>query len=462
MIKNTELRGDVMSSNKKAKYCILIFFVILFFGMLAPVSDNEDSTTREMTTSESSVDEVIADNQDNNQNSNISEDSTDEKNTESVSENTFGTDYELTTEDEYGVTTEDNTQDVNIENSAYVLSAEKEKKLDNIINDMTIEEKVGQLFFIKNDGRFNYSILDTYPVGGIILFSGDFVGETSESVKEQLADFQNNSDIPLLIGVDEEGGSVIRLSKYSNLVSTPYQSPKSLYAQGGYELIEMDTINKSQVLLSYGINVNFAPVCDLSFNSSDFMYNRAFGGSVDDTCAYVDLVVRTMRDNNLGAVLKHFPGYGSNGDTHQTIIRDSRSYTRFENNDFLPFKAGIDAGGQCVLVSHNIVECMDKNWPASLSPKVNEILREDFNFDGVVITDDLMMKGVSEYVSLEEAAVQAVVAGNDMILSTDYSVQYNAVVNAVRDGTISEDRIDTSVKRILRWKYSLGLLDDVL
>lgn len=338
------------------------------------------------------------------------------------------------------------------------LDEKTESEIDDIIAGMTVEEKVGQIFFIKNDGRFDESVLDAYPVGGIILFAGDFKLKSPESIKAEIAAFQDKSKCPLLIGTDEEGGSVIRISRYSTLVDKPFASPRSLYELGGYDAIEEDTRYKSQLLLSYGINVNFAPVCDVSLNPDDFMYSRSFGSSASETSEYVKLVVNVMNEENIGSVLKHFPGYGNNGDTHKNIIRDERSYEQFETVDFLPFSEGIKAGAECILVSHNIVECMDAEWPASLSYNVHDILRNELGFDGVIITDDLMMNGVSTYVSNEESVVRAVLAGNDMILSTDYQIQYNAVLDAVNSGIITEERLNQSIRRILRWKYSLGII----
>lgn len=339
------------------------------------------------------------------------------------------------------------------------LDENTEREIDGIIAQMTIEEKVGQLFFIKDDGRFRSDILAQYPVGGIILFDGDFKGKSSQNLKDYISAFQDNSSCPLLIGADEEGGTVIRLSKYSTYADAPFQSPRNLYSSGGFEAIREDTVLKSELLLSYGINVNFAPVCDISGNSDDFMYSRSVSGDVDVVSEFAALTVSVMRDEGIGCVLKHFPGYGSNGDTHTDVIRDSRSYNTFVEEDFKPFQAGIDAGADCVLVNHNIVECMDSDMPASLSYEVHRILRSELGFNGVIITDDLMMRGVSAYADEKESAVQAILAGNDMILSTSYDVQYQAVLDAVYDGLITEERLDASVRRILGWKYSLGIME---
>lgn len=370
---------------------------------------------------------------------------------------------ESTTQDEDAATTEEIVTDESGDGAfalcGQLLDEDTEREIDGILTQMTVEEKVGQLFFIKDDGRFRSDILAQYPVGGIILFDGDFKGKSAQNLRDYISAFQENSSYPLLIGVDEEGGTVIRLSKYSTYASAPFRSPRELYAAGGFEVIRDDTVLKSELLLSYGINVNFAPVCDVSGNPDDFMYSRSVSGDVDVVSEFAALSVSVMHDERIGSVLKHFPGYGGNGDTHTDVIRDSRAYETFTEEDFKPFQAGIEAGADCVLVSHNIVECMDSDMPASLSYEVHRVLRNELGFNGVIITDDLMMRGVSAYVDENESAVQAILAGNDMILSTYYDVQYQAVLDAVNEGVITEARLDASVRRILRWKYSLGIMD---
>lgn len=330
-------------------------------------------------------------------------------------------------------------------------------RLEEKVAQMTLEEKVAQMFFVKNDGRFGPDELSQYPVGGIILFAGDFAGETAASLTTKLSDFQEASEIPLLIGTDEEGGSVVRVSRYPALADHTFLSSRQLYKNGGMDAIREDTKEKSELLLSYGINVNFAPVCDLSGNPNDFMYARSFGEDAEATAEYVEVVVTQMRKSNIGTVLKHFPGYGSNGDTHVNQVEDTRTYEQFLTEDYVPFEAGVSADADCILVSHNIVSAIDDEYPASLSPKVHAEIREVLQFDGVVITDDLMMDGVSAGYDLEEAAIQAVKAGNDMLLSTNYQVQIAAVIQAVKDGEIEEAQIDAAVIRVLKWKNKLGL-----
>ena len=145
----------------------------------------------------------------------------------------------------------------------------------------------------------------------------------------------------------------------------PFWSPQELYAEGGFDLIQSDTQEKCELLNSLGINLNFAPICDVSQNPEDFIYDRSFGQNAEQTAAYVHLVVQTMFQEGMGSVLKHFPGYGNNVDTHTGIAYDNRTCETFLNSDFLPFQAGIDSGANMVLVSHNVVSCMDSQTPAS-------------------------------------------------------------------------------------------------
>ena len=333
-----------------------------------------------------------------------------------------------------------------------------EDQAQEILDGMTLEEKVGQMFLVRCPDSNAVAKVSQYHLGGYILFGRDFESSTPEQITQTIASYQANAQIPLFIGVDEEGGTVNRVSRYSQYRSQPFASPQQLFAQGGLSAIQQDTVEKCQFLSQYGINMNFAPVCDVTTNSNAFMYPRAFGQDGEHTAAYVSTVVRAMEEQGMCSVLKHFPGYGSNGDTHTSMITDNRSLESFEQSDFLPFRSGIQAGGNVVLVSHNIVTAMDPNRPASLSPEVHRILREELGFDGVVITDDLYMEGVRQYAADDQVAVQAVLAGNDLLCCTDFEAQYPAVLEAAQSGAISQEQIDQSVLRILLLKLEKGIL----
>lgn len=354
----------------------------------------------------------------------------------------------------------------------------RQEAVDTILSSMTLEEKVGQMFFVRCPEFDAVADISAYHLGGYLLFGRDFQDRTPSDVKDLTGTFQAMAEIPLLIGTDEEGGTVDRLRSMSSQTPIKYPSPQALYAQGGLEAVRDDAINKSGVLLQLGINVNFAPVADVSTDPNDFMYDRAFGQDAQATAEYVETVVSVMdttkiravdsldtsafeeggTPRGIGSVLKHFPGYGNNVDTHTGIAVDQRPYETFVESDFLPFQAGIAAGADSVLVSHNIVTCMDGGLPASLSPEVHRVLREELGFTGVVLTDDLAMDAVEAYAEDGSVAVLAVLAGNDMVVTTDYRTQIPLVIAAVEDGTIPERTIDQAVSRVLGWKYDLGLL----
>ena len=327
-----------------------------------------------------------------------------------------------------------------------------------ILGGMTIDEKVGQMFIVRIPDNNTTQDVSTYHIGGYIMFGRDFAGKTKDQVIQTINTWQANAEIPLFIGVDEEGGIVNRISTNPDLRAAPFWSPQDLYAEGGLDLIRSDTQEKAELLHSLGINLNFAPVSDVSQNPNDFIYSRSFGQDGTATAEYVRNVVEVMQEQKMGSVLKHFPGYGNNTDTHTGVAYDNRPYETFTSSDFLPFQAGINAGASMVLVSHNVVSAIDNQSPASLSPRAHEILRNDLGFDGVIITDDLVMDGVRSFAGDAEVAVKAVQAGNDMLCCTNFWEQIPAAINAVNSGQISEERINESVLRILRLKISLGII----
>ena len=332
----------------------------------------------------------------------------------------------------------------------------REKRLQTLLDSMTLEEKVGQLFFVRCPMENAVEDISTYHLGGYLLFSRDFKDGDSWLTKEQFLEkiqsYQDAAEIPLFIGSDEEGGTVTRASRNPNLFSETFKSPQAIYSAGGMEALAQDALDKSQALLDLGINVNFAPVCDVSTNPGDFIYDRTLGQDAETTADYITRTVLTMGDAGEMAVLKHFPGYGNNADTHTGIAVDDRPMETFENSDLLPFKAGIEADAPFVLVSHNIVNCMDPDLPASLSPAVHKVLREECGFEGIAITDDLAMDAVQAYAKDGAVAVMALQAGNDMVITTDYRTQIPAVIEAVKNGTLEESVIDIACLRVLKCK----------
>ncbi len=329
---------------------------------------------------------------------------------------------------------------------------------NTLLSSMTLEQKVGQMFLARCPETDAAGQASTYYLGGYLLFGRDFENKTSDQVIADIQSYQDASATPMFIAVDEEGGTVNRVSTNPQLRPYPFWSPQELYAEGGLDLVRSDAEDKSILLRNLGINLNLAPVCDVSTDPESFIYQRSFGQPAAETAEYVSTVVSAMNRQQMGSVLKHFPGYGNNGDTHEGTIHDARSYESFAESDFLPFQSGIEAGATAILVSHTIVDSMDLERPASLSTAVHDILRNDLGFNGLIMTDDLSMGAITNYTDAQDAAVQAVLAGNDLLCSTDFTTQIPAVIEAVNNGTISQERIDQSVLRILATKIQLGII----
>lgn len=325
----------------------------------------------------------------------------------------------------------------------------------NKLKILSLDEKIGQLLLVRYPESNQVEDLKKYKFAGYVFFERDFRDKTKSSVLNMIDNVQNVSNIPLLTAVDEEGGNVVRVSSNPNLASYSFKSSKELYASGGMNAISEDTKEKSRLLKSLGLNLNLAPVVDVSTNPSDYMYNRTIGENTVITSEYAKTVIEASKGTGVSYTLKHFPGYSNNVDTHTGSSTDTRSLSDIRTNDLPPFEAGINADAEAVLVSHNIVTSIDSSNPASLSSGVHDLLRNDLNFTGVIITDDLSMGATS---SITDAAVKAVKAGNDLIITTDYEESFNSIKSSVSSGTLSENDIDRHVFRILAWKYYKGLM----
>ena len=330
---------------------------------------------------------------------------------------------------------------------------------EKLVKSLTLEEKVGQLFLAAYPDVGAESYISDCHLGGFIMFGREFKGSTPEQIKAKIGSHQESAKIPLLFAVDEEGGTVCRVSAYSQFRESRFPSPRTLFNKGGIDAIIEAEQEKCVLLKSLGINVNMAPVCDITTEKSAFMYSRSLGQSPEITAEFVKSVISVTDENNIGNVLKHFPGYGNNVDTHIGIAVDERTLDELEGIDLIPFKAGVESGCGAILVSHTIVKCLDGEMPASLSKAVHDYIRGTLGFDGVIVTDDLTMQAITDNYGSGEAAVLAVMAGNDLICCSNFKVQYNAVLQAVRDGRISIEQVDEACARVIDWKYKLGLIE---
>lgn len=327
-----------------------------------------------------------------------------------------------------------------------------------MISDMSLEQRVGQLFLARCNADTAPADIRQYHLGGLVLFGSDFENQTPDSMRRTVAAYQEAAEKPLLIAVDEEGGDVTRISQFPAFRDRRFSTLRKRYDQGGLEGVLAEEEEKCRLLSDLGINVNLGPVCDIATEPEAFMYSRSLGRDAQTTAEVTASTVNLMNAFSIGSVLKHFPGYGNNADTHTGVAVDTRALSELEERDLVPFTAGIQAGCGAVMVGHIIVEALDGELPASLSPAVHRYLREELDFSGVIMTDDLVMQAITEQYGAGEAAVMAVLAGNDLLCSTEYAVQYQAVLQAVLDGRIDIDVLNSALRNVLEWKISLGLL----
>ena len=329
------------------------------------------------------------------------------------------------------------------------------QKAEEFMKGMTLEEKIGQMLF----PRFNLTnYTDDIPIkkpGGFILFAYDFVfNETfiQQYINKSQELSEANVGLPLGLAVDEEGGTVVRVSPYHR-DEGGFPSPQQIYNESGNDGILKIDQEKRDLLRKFFLNVNLAPVADISYNSSDYIYDRTLGRGPEESAEYIEKDVEGYVNDNFTCCAKHFPGYGNNIDTHGDIAIDKRSYEQFQNEDFLTFEAAIRKQIPMILVSHNIVLCKDKKYPASLSKAWHDILRNELNYTGLILTDDLSMGAIKKYTDNISEAVLAVNAGNDILLTSDYYKHYDALMKAADDGKITEETVDKACKRIIAWKF---------
>lgn len=352
----------------------------------------------------------------------------------------------------------------------------QEQLLEEYIRSMTLEEKVGQLFYVTignlespEQERSNQytelsergrSILQQYHPGGVILMGGNI--QTDDQVSALTAVLQEDSEIPLFIGVDEEGGTVSRLGNAGGISIGNVGSMRGIGDTGdafkAYETGE----TLANGLISLGFNMDFAPVADVLTNSNNYEIGpRSFGSDANLTAAMVSAEIRGLQEHEVSAVAKHFPGHGGViGNSHNNLQYVETSVEELRQVEFLPFQAAIQADTDAILISHLVLTTIEPEQPSTLSPLVvTGLLRNELGYEGVAITDSFQMGSITENYSQSEAAVLAVQAGCDMILMpVEYTTCYQGVLEAVRSGTISEEQIDESCVRILRAKIKRGIL----
>ncbi|KXH86968.1 beta-N-acetylhexosaminidase [Sporosarcina sp. HYO08] len=333
---------------------------------------------------------------------------------------------------------------------------------------ISLDEKIGQMIFGGVNGTEmtaeTKNTIKNYHVGGIILFGNNIEGKT------QTVNFLNGmktanaeNPYPLLLGVDEEGGSVTRMPE--GIKSLP--SSRSIGALNNPNVsFNVGTILGKQ-MKALGFNLDFAPVLDVNSNPNNpVIGDRSFG---DNPNIVTRLGIQTMKgiqNEGVISVIKHFPGHGDTGvDSHLELPKVNKSYKELSKLELVPFKKAISEGADVSMVAHILLPKIEETYPASMSKQViTGILRDDYNFNGVVITDDLTMGAITDHYNVADAAVQSVKAGADLLLVAHdpnlIAKVFDKLKAAVENGEISEDRIDESVERIINLKMKYELSDE--
>ena len=326
---------------------------------------------------------------------------------------------------------------------------------NNKLKTMTTDEKISQILLVRYYESKALTDQEKYQFGGFVFFEKDFKNKTKDEVIKMINDLQAISKIPILTAIDEEGGTVSRLSSNKNLVDTPFLSPQALYSQGGFQAIKDDVTNKSKILEELGLNLNLAPVVDVSTNSKDYIYQRTLGQGTELTSTYAEVVIKESKNSKVSYTLKHFPGYGNNLDTHTSSSIDNKTLEEKEATDIPPFISGIKAGAEAIMVSHNIVSAFDAENPSSISLNMHNYLRNNLKFQGVIITDDISMGALKNISDIE---IKAIKAGNDLIITSNYETSFNNIKNGLNNNTVSIEELDALVEKVLAWKYYKHLI----
>ena len=357
-----------------------------------------------------------------------------------------------------------NDEKENINGTDEIMREEKEP-IDDKINSMTLDEKIGQMIITGFDGsEYNDDmdrLINEYKVGGVILFARN-IEDSNQMIELTRALQENNNNIPLFISIDEEGGRVSRLpddiEKFPaafdigliNNDQTAYENGKEI----GYTLKRL------------GINLDYAPVLDIYSNENNTVIgDRAFSKEESIVSTMGIATMEGIEDADIIPVVKHFPGHGDTEvDSHYGLPIVYKTLEELRNFEFIPFVKAIESGCDVIMVSHIILNEVDSSNPASLSKIViSDLLRKDLEFDKVVITDDMSMGAITSIMSIEEACIKSIEAGCDILLLGNAYEEIEQVINSIKlklyNGEISEEQINKSVKRILELKKKYNMME---
>ena len=327
------------------------------------------------------------------------------------------------------------------------------KQALEIVSKMNIEEKIGQLFFVNYSDLKPSEDIPKYKPGGIIFSLEDFNTDektiNSEINKMQILS-KKHMGISLGLAVNEEGGD-------NNVVSKNHRSDggfltvKNIYKESGIDGILKIELEKRELLRKFNLNINLSPVADVSTNPDDYIHNRTLGQNAEITADYISKGVEGYVKDKFTCCLKYFPGYGNNPETTVEAVIDNKKQEVSYNNDLKPFINAINQKVPMILFSNIIVTCKDSIYPVSLSKAWHDYIRNDLAFSGLILAEN-DIKNINKYTNGKSPAVAAIIAGNDILFTNDFYNHFESVVQAVKDGDITEETLNTACKRIISWK----------
>lgn len=357
-----------------------------------------------------------------------------------------------------------NDEKENINGTDEIMREEKEP-IDDKINSMTLDEKIGQMIITGfNGSEYNDDmdrLINEYKVGGVILFARN-IEDSNQMIDLTRALQENNNNLPLFISIDEEGGRVSRLpddvEKFPSAFTIGLINDQQTAYENGKEI--------GYTLKRLGINLDYAPVLDIYSNENNTVIgDRAFSTEESIVSTMGIATMEGIEDADIIPVVKHFPGHGDTEvDSHYGLPIVYKTLEELRNFEFIPFVKAIESGCDVIMVSHIILNEIDSSNPASLSKIViSDLLRKDLEFDKVVITDDMSMGAITSIMSIEEACIKSIEAGCDILLLGNAYEEIEQVINSIKlklyNGEISEEQINKSVKRILELKKKYNMME---
>lgn len=345
---------------------------------------------------------------------------------------------------------------------------ETEDEITELMNDMTVEEKIGQLVLVGLEGtaidETSRKLVKDHHVGGFILFK-DNIESVEQSVKllNDLKEANAANPVPLWLSIDEEGGRVTRFPE--EYVKLP--SSGKVGSKGDLALTKRVGGLIAQKVAGFGLNMVFAPVLDIHSNPNNpVIGDRSFGTTAETVTKHGIASMKGIQEKGVVPVVKHFPGHGDTSvDSHLGLPVVEHDLKRLHEMELVPFQQAINEGADVVMVAHLLMKSIDPDTPSSYSkPVINDLLREEMGFKGVVITDDMTMGAISGSTDVGEASVKSVVAGSNMVLiGHEYALEeavIQALTKAVRSGVIPEEMLNDRVRATLELKHKYELSDD--